>query len=290
MSRDVVDPKNYPTANRSVKAQFDLSGRVAVVTGGAGFLGRQFCEALAEMGALPVMFDVGEPQAAATAVAGEFCRCEAETVDVTAEDSIRRATEAVLARHGRIDILINAAGLTKYGCDADPATFFAPFESSAQWVWDAGMKVNLTGLMLCCKVIGEVMVRQGKGSIVNVGSDIGVISPDQRIYEPDPSVGFAGVDFNSPAFYAVSKAGVIHLTRYLATIWAPKGVRVNSFSPAGVYRNHDEGFVRQLAARIPMGRMAVVDEYKGAICFLASDASSFMTGHNLVMDGGRTIW
>ncbi|MGE4280777.1 MAG: SDR family oxidoreductase [Magnetospirillum sp.] len=290
MSRDVVDPKDYPVANPSVKAQYDLTGKIAVVTGGSGFLGRQFCEAMAEMGATPVMFDVGEPAKAAADVAGQYGRCEAETVDVTDEASIRTATQAVLDRHGRIDILINAAGLTKYGCDADPATFFAPFESSSEWVWESGMKVNLTGLMLCCKVVGEAMVRQGKGSIINVGSDIGIISPDQRIYEPDPSVGFAGVDFNSPAFYAVSKAGVIHLTRYLATIWAQKGVRVNSFSPAGVYRNHEEGFVRQLASRIPMGRMAVVNEYKGAMCFLASDASSFMTGHNLVMDGGRTIW
>ncbi len=288
----MIKISDYPQAPRSVKQQFDLSGRIAVVTGGAGFLGRQFAEALAEMGALPVIFDlaVTQPGQAAEAVREAFGTCEFEEVDVTSEESISAATNRVLERHGRIDILLNAAGLTKYGCDAEPEVFFAPFETSSQEVWDAGLKVNLTGLMLCCKVIGADMTTRRQGVIINVGSDIGVISPDQRIYEPDEATGFPGVPFNSPTFYAVSKAGVIHLTKVLATQWAPQGVRVNAFSPAGVYRGHDEGFVRQLSSRIPLGRMAVVNEFKGAICFLASDASSFMTGHNLVMDGGRTVW
>ncbi|HEU5240099.1 MAG TPA: SDR family oxidoreductase, partial [Pyrinomonadaceae bacterium] len=190
----------------------------------------------------------------------------------------------------RIDVLINNAALTRYGCNADPDKFFAPFEETSTSVWEAGLRINLTGVMLACKVMGPVMARQGKGSIINLGSDVGVISPDQRIYEPDDTAGYAGARFNTPLFYSVSKAGVIHLTKHLATLWAAHGVRVNCFSPAGVYRDHDHAFVKRLVDLIPLGRMGAINEYKGAIVFLASDASSFMTGHNLVMDGGRSIW
>lgn len=275
----------------SVKTQYDLSGQVAIITGGCGFLGVQFAEALAEMGAFPVLFDVGGEamDKAVAQISGQFGGCDAHALDITDKAALQAATDAVVAKHGRIDVLINAAGLTRYTCSAEPKRFFAPFEDTDAEVWDAGLKVNLTGVALACQVIGPVMLRQGKGSIINIGSDVGVISPDQRIYEPD-EYGYAGQEFNTPAFYAVTKAGVIHLTRYLATLWAKRGIRVNAFSPAGVYRNHDPAFVKKLAACIPMGRMAAVNEYKGAIAFLASDASSFMTGHNLVMDGGRTCW
>ena len=279
-------------APASVKTQYDLTGRVCLITGGAGFLGRQFAEAVGEMGALPILLDVteGELAKAAGQVRSVCGRCETELADVRAERSLAEAAQRIVSRHGRIDILINNAALTKYGCDADPEKFFSPFESGSKAVWDAGLQVNLTGVMLACKAIGPIMVRQGKGSIVNLGSDVGVISPDQRVYEPDDTVGYPGMPFNTPAFYSVSKAGVIHLTKHLATLWAAKGVRVNSFSPAGVYRDHDPRFVEKLVERIPMRRMGAINEYKGAIVFLASDASSFMTGHNLVMDGGRTIW
>jgi len=276
----------------SVKAQYDLSGRVALITGGCGFLGVQFAEAVAEMGARPILLDVGgEAMDKATARVREgFGHCEAHALDITDPVRLSEVVAAVMAAHGRIDVLINAAGLTKYSCDADPERFFAPFEKTALDVWEAGLKVNITGVMLACQTVGPVMAAQGKGSIINIGSDIGIISPDQRIYEPDPLRNYPGVPFNSPAFYCVSKAGVIHLTKFLATHWGPQNVRVNAFSPAGVFRNHDAGFVEQLAMRIPLGRMAAENEFKGAIAFLASDASSFMTGHNLVMDGGRTIW
>lgn len=275
----------------SVRDQFDLTGKICVLTGGAGFLGRQFAEAVAEMGGVPVLFDVApsQPKEAAEAVRASHGSGDAEAVDVTDLDDLRRAAEAVKARHGRIDVLINAAGLTKYGCDADPETFFAPFEETHQDVWEAGLRINLTGVMQACQAVGPIMIEQGKGAIINIGSDVGVVSPDQRIYQPDEH-GYDGVNFNVPAFYSVTKAGVIHLTRHLATEWAPHNVRVNAFSPAGVFRDHDPAFVAQLASRIPMGRMARINEYKGAIVFLASDASSFMTGHNLVMDGGRTAW
>lgn len=275
----------------SVKAQFDLTGRVVVITGGCGFLGVQFAQSVAEMGALPVLFDIGgEGMDRAVAIVKEqFGRCEALALDITRAEEIQAAVDAVVAAHGRIDALINAAGLTKYTCDAEPERFFAPFENTALDVWEAGLKVNLTGVMLACQIIGPVMLRQGKGSIVNIASDVGVISPDQRIYQPDEH-GYPGQNFNTPAFYSVTKAAVIHLTKHLATLWAAQGIRVNAFSPAGVYRNHDPAFVKKLAACIPMGRMAAVNEYKGAMAFLCSDASSFMTGHNLIMDGGRTAW
>ena len=278
--------------SRSVKDQFDLKDRVCIITGGSGFLGRQFAEALGEMGAIPVLFDVAELMLAeAQAQVRAFCqRCETEVVDVTNETSLRKAVNAVLGRHQRIDVLINNAALTRYSGEADPEAFFAPFEKNDGGVWNAGLKVNLTGVMLCCKIVGPIMVAQGKGSIVNMGSDVGVVSPDQRIYEPDPAADYPGMPFNTPIFYSVSKAGVIHLTKHIAALWAKHGVRVNCISPAGVYRDHDPAFVQKLTSRIPIGRMAQVNEYKGAIVFLASDASSFLVGHNLVMDGGRTIW
>lgn len=278
-------------ASEKVKDQFDLSGRVCVITGGAGFLGLQFAEAVAEMGGIPVLLDMSAEaiDKGIKQITAEWGACDGAVVDITNADNLRTVVEQVIRRHGRIDVLINNAALTKYGCDADPENFFAPFEETSREVWDQGLEVNLTGTALACQIIGPVMVAQGKGSIINIGSDVGVISPDQRIYEPD-EYGYEGQDFNTPAFYAVSKAGVIHLTKHLATIWGQKGVRVNAFSPAGVYRDHDEGFYNKLTSRIPMGRMGSVNEYKGAMVFLASDASSFMTGHNLVMDGGRTIW
>lgn len=279
------------TAPESVKAQYDLGGRVCVITGGAGFLGRQFAEAVAEMGAYPVLLDLVEDavQSAASDIRGRWQRCDGVQADITDAASLQTAADKIVSDHGRIDILINNAALTKYGCDADPEQFFAPFEDTSRAVWEQGIEVNLTGTALACQIFGPLMVKQGKGTIINIGSDVGVISPDQRIYESDGH-GYEGQDFNTPAFYAVTKAGVIHLTKFLATIWAKKGVRVNAFSPAGVFRNHEEGFYRMLTSRIPMGRMGAINEYKGAIVFLASDASSFMTGHNLIMDGGRTIW
>jgi len=283
---------SYFVASPSVKLQYDLTGRVCLITGGAGFLGQQFAEAVGEMGAIPILLDITESGLvkAAESVKAVVGRCETEVADISVEESLIEAVERVRSRHERIDILINNAALTKYGCDTEPEKFFSAFESGSTTVWDAGLRINLTGVMLACKVVGPIMVKQGKGTIVNLGSDVGIISPDQRIYQRDDETGYAGVPFNTPIFYSVSKAGVIHLTKHLATLWAREGVRVNCFSPAGVYRDHDKGFVEKLTERIPMGRMGAINEYKGAIVFLSSDASSFMTGHNLVMDGGRSIW
>ena len=275
----------------SVRAQYDLTDRVAIVTGGAGFLGVQHAEALAEMGAIPVLFDLDRTRLEEAATRVQIAtngRCETATADITDAASLRAATDAVLDRHGRIDVLVNNAALAHAGL-ASQQEFFAEFEDYRRELWDAGIDVNLTGTMLACQIVGPVMVRRGKGAIINIASDVGVISPDPRIYRPDDR-GYQGVPFNSPPFYAVSKAGVIHLTKLLAVRWGPHNVRVNALSPAGVYRGHDPAFVAKLSATMPLGRMAAENEYKGAIVFLASDASSFMTGHNLVIDGGRTAW
>ncbi len=293
------DPESIPT---SVKAQFDLTGRIAVITGGAGYLGVRFAEAIAEMGGLPVLFDnhaEGLAEAARrvrTEVDG--ASCESETVDVSDLDGVRSAVDRVAARHGRIDVLVNSAALTKSAIEGESgalgaslaASFFAPFEDYRREIWDMGLAVNLTGTMFMCQAVGRCMVRQGKGSIINIASDVAVVAPDHRIYDPDPCLDYKGSPFNAPPFYAPSKAAVVQLTRYLATYWAKQGIRVNAVSPAGVFRNHDPGFVRKYGSTIPLGRMARDHEFKGAIAFLASDASSFVTGTNLMVDGGRTCW
>jgi len=276
----------------SVRKQFDLTGRTAVITGGAGFLGIQFAEAIVEMGGKSLLIDINEKQLAEAGKKlnnNNYDNFSTYLLDITDERKCKEIYNKIWQENRGIDILINSAALTKAGIEDLNSDSFAPFEDTDQNLWEAGLKANLTATQLACKILGKKMVVRGKGNIINIASDIGVISPNQNIYEPDDH-GYEGVDFNSPAFYAVSKAGVIHLTKYLATYWAKKNVRVNCISPAGVYRDHDSSFVKKLSNQIPMGRMALPNEFKGAIVFLASDASSFVTGHNLLIDGGRTIW
>jgi len=276
----------------SVKEQFDISGRVAIITGGGGFLGLQFSEAISEMGGIPILIDNNRDLLQKNEAKLDQFGCKqynSYISDVTDEKSCINTIDQINSDFSRIDILINCAALTKSGIEDKNKEYFTSFEKLDQKLWDAGLKINLTGTQIMCKLVGTYMANKGKGSIINIASEIGIISPDQRIYQSDDS-GYKGVNFNSPAFYAVSKAGVIHLTKFLSTIWAEKNVRVNSISPTGVYRHHDPGFVKKLSQCIPMGRMALPNEFKGAIAYLSSDASSFVTGHNLIIDGGRTIW
>jgi NAD(P)-dependent dehydrogenase (short-subunit alcohol dehydrogenase family) len=274
-----------PNVWPSVKKQFDLTGRVAVITGGAGFLGRKHAEAVAEMGGLPVLADLEETDIeAAVAAVKRASGGEASgvAVDITQPASVEAMVAELERRHGRIDILVNNAALTMKGkIEANP-DYFAPFEEYPLRHWQAALHVNLTGTFLVTQAVGRVMVAQRRGVVLNIASDVGNISPDHRIYE--------GQTFNTPIAYSTTKAALINFTRHLATYWAPKGVRVNALSPAGVYHDHDPEFVGRLSARIPLGRMAQPDEYKGAVVFLVSDASSFMTGANLIIDGGRTAW
>ena len=210
-------------------------------------------------------------------------------VDITSPDDVRAMVQQVLERFGRIDILINNAALTVKGGSARASEYFARFEDYPPDLWERALQVNLTGAFLCCQAVGAVMVKQGRGVVLNIASDIGNISPDHRIYDGvlNPH---SKEPFNSPIAYATTKAGLINFTRYLATYWATKGIRVNALSPAGVYDGHEPQFVKNLTHLIPLGRMADRDEYKGVVLFLVSDASSYMTGANLIVDGGRTAW
>ena len=270
--------------------RFDLSGRVAIITGGAGLLGVEHARAIAERGGIPVLVDVDGARARAAAADLEREHGSAIAIggDITDKSDVERAAREVVDRFGRIDILINNAALTVTG-GGGSADYFAAFEDYPLELWEQALRVNLTGAFLCCQVVGRQMMSQRRGVVLNIASDVGTISPDHRIYEGVKSP-HTGRPFNTPASYATTKAGLINLTRYLATYWAPYAIRVNALSPGGVYNDHDATFVRNLSDRIPLGRMAHRDEYRGAVLFLVSDASSYMTGANLIVDGGRTAW
>lgn len=263
-----------------------------MVTGGAGLLGRRHCEALLEAGAAVVVADLRGDLASKTAaeLAGSGGgRAIGIQVDVTKPASVAALVESTVAELGRLDILVNNAALTVKGGSVDRAGYFAPFEDYSLALWDTAIATNLTGMFLCAQAAGRHMLLQGGGVIINISSTYGVVSPDQRVYQGVRSP-YADVSFNTPVSYAVTKGAVLSLTRYLATYWAERNIRVNSLTPHGVYDGHDETFVRNFSYRSPLGRMARSDEYKGALLFLASDASSYMTGANLIVDGGWTAW
>jgi NAD(P)-dependent dehydrogenase (short-subunit alcohol dehydrogenase family) len=277
-----------------IKQLFDLSGRVAVITGGAGFLGKQHGSALAEAGCKVVLWDL-EPNSlkqATEQLSSQFPdQILSHLADISDVESVRAATESLSKAFGRLDILINNASMTVARGQDKFKHYFDPFETYPIELWDMALKVNLTGTVHVTQNLYPLLKKNaGRASIINIASDVGVISPDHRIYQPNPERDYKGANFNTPLSYAVSKASLIHMTKYWATYWAKEGVRVNAISPAGVANNQDPAFVRELVDRIPMGRMAKPHEYKGAVLFLASDASSFMTGTNLIIDGGRTSW
>ena len=270
--------------------KFNLGGRIAIITGGAGLLGVQHAEAIAEAGGIPILWDINKEASskAASKIAREYnVSSSGMMVDITNHESIKQASDQVLDTVGTIDILINnAANDPKVKSDRSIA--WSRFENYTLDRWDKDIAVGLTGAFLCSQVVGSYMAKQNSGVILNIASDLSMISPDQRLYkkvelkESDQPV--------KPVTYSVVKHGIIGLTRYLATYWADKNIRVNSISPGGVYTDQPDEFVKKLANLIPLGRMANLDEYKAAIIFICSDASSYMTGANLVIDGGRTCW
>ncbi len=265
---------------------FDLSGRVAVITGGAGLLGIMHARAIHGAGGIPVLIDIAAPSATDLRERAGF-QVECMTCDITSEPALREALAAVLARHGRVDILVNNAANNPRvevagGLDNSRLEHFPLAQ------WQADLDVGLTGAMLCSRVFGGEMARRGKGVIVNIASDLALIAPDQRLYAIEGRA--AGQQPVKPVSYSVVKTGLIGLTRYLATYWAQSGVRANVLCPGGVENGQDAVFLRRIAERIPLGRMAAVDEYQGAILFLCSDASSYMTGAVLAVDGGRSAW
>ena len=273
-----------------VQTLFDLTGRVAVITGGAGLLGTKHAEIIAAAGGSPVLLDlpIAKPDAAAATIAKKYgVGAAGIAADITELAEVEKVRDELLARFGRIDILINNAA-NNPKVESSGSKTWSRLENFPLEVWNDDLRVGLTGAFLCSRVFGSQMARQRKGVILNICSDLAVIAPDQRLYrqrglpEEEQPV--------KPVTYSVVKTGLLGLTRYLATYWATSGVRVNAVSPGGVFNNQPEAFVAELEQRIPLGRMAHADEYQGAILFLCSDASSYMTGSNLVVDGGRTCW
>ncbi len=270
---------------------FDLRGRVALVTGGSGLLGAQHARALAEIGASVVIADIDMERAEAEAaqVRAEFPQGEAMALklDVTSQASVAAGLELVLGAFGGIHVLVNNAAVdpkvTKDGVVETSRLEHFPLE---QWQFQIG--VGLTGAFLCSQVFGGWMAAHGGGAILNIASDLAVFAPDQRLYRK------AGLPPErqpvKPVTYPVIKTALVGLTRYLATSWNEAGIRVNALSPGGVYNGQGDEFVARLSQLIPLGRMARADEYRAAIQFLCSDASSYMTGQNVVMDGGRSTW
>jgi NAD(P)-dependent dehydrogenase (short-subunit alcohol dehydrogenase family) len=274
----------------SVKQSFDLNGRVAIITGGAGLLGVKHGEAVAEMGGIPVLVDIQEERAcaAAEAISAAYgVPALGMAANITQIEQVEGILQRVMDQFGRVDILINNAA-NNPKVEAGGGVQWSRLENFPLDVWNGDLAVGLTGAFLCSRVIGEQLARQKSGVILNIASDLAVIAPDQRIYR-QPGLP-AEQQPVKPVTYSVVKAGLVGLTRYLATYWADAGVRVNALSPGGVYTSQDEAFVQRLTNLIPMGRMAHKDEYKGVVIFLVSDASSYMTGVNVVMDGGRTVW
>lgn len=267
---------------------FDVSGRVAIITGGLGLLGRQHGAALLSEGGIPVLVDIAtaelDDSERARILGPHGCVLQA---DITDPSSVEGLLQDTLRRYGRVDILINNAA-NNPKMEQNPGTEWSRLESFPIAQWDADLDVGLKGAFLCSRIIGSEMARRGGGVIVNIASDLALIAPDQRLYRkdriPDDQQPV------KPVTYSVVKAGLIGLTRYLATYWADQGVRVNALSPGGIYAGQSDEFVARLSNLIPLGRMARVDEYQGAILFLCSDASSYMTGANLVVEGGRTCW
>jgi len=270
--------------------KFSLKEKVAVVTGGVGLLGAEFCKTLAEAGAAIAVVDLNGEAAGKVADGLNQMGYKAMGIatDITKPESVNAMVSAVLSTFGRLDVLVNSAALDpKFDPDA-AAKGIAPgaFEDYPLEQWNAAMNVNLTGMFLVTQACVKQMVAQGKkGSIINICSTYGLNGPDQRIYIKDGRrVAF------KPVYYTTTKAGVMGFTKYLAAYYAETEIRVNALTPGGVYNNHEEYFVKNYSAKTILGRMAKKDEMNGALLFLASDASSYMTGNNVVVDGGWTAW
>jgi 2-deoxy-D-gluconate 3-dehydrogenase len=273
-----------------IQDKFDLKDRVAVVTGGAGLLGVEFCKALAEAGAAVAVVDLNGEAAkkVASSLTKDGYRANGFAVDVTQPDSVKRLLASVLSDFGRLDILVNSAALDPKFDAGAVSRGITPgsFEDYPLDQWNAALNVNLTGMFLVTQACVKPMIEQGRrGSIINICSTYGLNGPDQRIYiKEGRRVAF------KPVYYTVTKAGVLGFTKYLAAYYAGTEIRVNALTPGGIFNEHEEYFVKNYSAKTILGRMARKDEMNGALLFLASDASSYMTGGNLVVDGGWTAW
>ena len=277
--------------NNKVMQNFSLERKVIIISGGAGFLGVQHAEAVAEAGGIPILVDINQESldVVTKKISNDYqIQALGLCCDITNKSGLSECLERIVKEFGHLDGLVNnAANDPKVGLGAD-AKKLTRFENMSVEYWNADISVGLTGAFLCAQVFGHYMVKSGGGVIVNIASDLALISPDQRIYQ------VAGLSPDNqpvkPVTYSVIKSGLVGLTKYLATYWAEAGVRVNAISPGGVFNDHELEFVKNLTYRIPLGRMATKDEYKSSLVYLLSDASSYVTGFNLVVDGGRTCW
>lgn len=267
--------------------KFSMTGRVALVTGAAGLLGKEFARTLAEAGAevyvAEIDLSLAEPVAERIVKLGY--KAVPAQVNITNPEDVRSLVDRIAANSGHLDAVVNSAALDP---KFDPTHSFSgnnAFEDYPLKSWQDAIDVNLTGAFLVSQAAARQMVKQGKGSIINICSMYGLVGPDQRIYEKPGKP-----QIYKPVYYSVSKAGILGLTRYIATYYAGTQIRANALTPGGVFNNNDEVFLKQYSARAVMGRMAKKDEMNGAVLYLASDASSYMTGSNLVVDGGWTAW
>ncbi|NDJ62408.1 MAG: SDR family oxidoreductase [Chloroflexi bacterium] len=270
--------------------QFKLDGRVVIVTGGAGLLGEQYVWALAQAGAHAVAADLDCTRAEqlADAVSAQTgVKALGIQVDVADPASVSNLMQATLATFGRVDGLVNNAAIDPKFDSTSSAQHTATFENYPLTLWNQSLAVNVTGMFLCAQAVAPTMLAQKSGVIVNVASTYGIVGPDQRLYERDDP---GSPRTFKPVAYSVTKSAILGLTRYLAAYWAEQGIRVNTLTPGGVFNDHDDEFVRRYSARTILGRMAEKSEYTGALLFLLSDASSYMTGSNLIVDGGWTAW
>jgi len=272
--------------------KFDLTGKTALITGAAGLLGIEHAAALLESGATAVLTDmsIAALDAAAQRLAEhhDSARIVTLVMDVTDPRAVGATAEAISARGLRVDILVNNAAIDPKVRGDQGVVETSRLEHFQIEQWDQQIAVGLTGAFLCSQVFGNAMSRDEKGGVIlNIASDLSVFAPDQRIYRKDGLPD--DMQPVKPVTYSVIKAGLIGLTRYLATYWVTQGVRCNALSPGGIYNGQGDEFVQRLTSLIPLGRMAAKDEYRAAVQFLCSDASTYMNGQNIVMDGGRSV-
>lgn len=269
----------------NVKELFNLENKVAVVTGALGLLGKQHCSALSEAGAHIIVCDLDE------AKCQEFSDSLGNDsmgagVNITDIHSVNNVKEKILTKYKHIDILVNNAAINDMFECPTVALEFSRFENYPLHMFQNSLNVNITGAFICSQVLGTVMANAGKGSIINIASTYGLVAPDQSIYKDEQG----NQKFYKSAAYPVTKGAILAFSKFLAAYWGSKGVRVNSLSPGGVENNQDQFFIKNYSAKTPLGRMAHPTDFKGAILFLASDASCYMTGANLIVDGGWTTW
>ncbi len=272
-----------------IKNLFDIKNKNIVISGANGFLGKNLFETIIDLGGNPISLDLDDKNILKSKFKKKIlARKLTYKVDITNESQIKSTISQIHKKFKKIDGLVNLAALAMPQMKNDKG-YFESFENYNSHHWNKSLKINLSGTFLVTQNVIKIMSKNKSGSIINMSSDVAVISPDHSIYLPDTKINYKGVNFNTPIPYVVSKTAILGFTRYLATLYAKKNIRVNSISPSGVFNKQPIKFVKKLSSKIPLGRMAKPHEINNAIIYLLSDASSFTTGSNMIIDGGRTI-